>query len=173
MWKGNPTIYEKELLEYPSKLGGLQLHNLERFAMSPKRTRLIRRILTNSSGTIFAYYNKIRKCLICGSKYLDAHIDKTKNLFWKEVIQPIYELRKKTKPLLDFEYLSWPLWYDDVIEIPMLRKLEKKNVLMASDLLDPIWNILSKEEIEKQRNVSNGEWGKYITGHRWANGVFG
>ena len=49
LWRGKPAKYRKEILEYLSKLGGLQLHNLKRCVVSLKIIWARRIMLTNSS----------------------------------------------------------------------------------------------------------------------------
>ena len=75
------------------------------------------------------------------------------NTFWKEEAQSMYDLRVIRGPVTDYEYRSWPLWYDQVIKLPE-KKLQKCNVSRVSDLLGTSWEILSKEEIERTRSVT-------------------
>ena len=71
LWDGKPSKYRKEILEYPYNLGGLQLHNLQRFSLSLKTTWL-RRIVTSDSGwNTFALAYEIDKCWLYGDNYLE------------------------------------------------------------------------------------------------------
>ena len=60
----------------------------------------------------------------------------------------MHVLRLKTKPMFGFKYSSWPIWHDNIMQLPRMQMLERINILMVTDLLDPTRNILSKEEIE-------------------------
>ena len=62
-------------------------------------------------------------------------------MFWKEGIEAMYDLRIKIKPIADYDFLSWPVWYDDLIKI---KGLNKYDVRMVADLLDPIWNMIKE-----------------------------
>ena len=66
----------------------------------------------------------------------------------------MYNLRKATRPVHNFEYLSWPLWHDGFLKIPKIKSLEIKNVLMVTDVLDSMWNLQNKEEIKLNNDVS-------------------
>ena len=68
---GKPSKYRKEILEYPYNLGGLQLHNLQRFSLSLKTTWLRRRITSDSGWTRFARAYEIDKCWLYGDNYLE------------------------------------------------------------------------------------------------------
>ena len=61
LWGGKPAKFRKEILEYPYDLGGLQLHNLQRFSSSLKIIWLRRIIATDSSWTTFAISYEIDK----------------------------------------------------------------------------------------------------------------
>ena len=45
------------------------------------------------------------------------------------------------------------LWHDDVIKLPVIKKLQKDNVCLVSDLIGITWEIMSKEEIQRARGV--------------------
>ena len=63
------------------------------------------------------------------------------------------DLRSNVLPVHDYEFLSWPLWGGDVLRLPKMQFLEKNNIIMVADVLNQIWNILSKQEIEEQKGV--------------------
>ena len=67
----NPK-FRREILEYPYDLGGLQLHNLERFSSSHKITLLRRRISTDSGWTTFALAYEIDKCWMFGNDFTET-----------------------------------------------------------------------------------------------------
>ena len=110
--------------------------------------------MTESNLTVFGNHYKIDKCIIYGDKYLERKTTCTEIKFWKELIESMYNLRLVTRPILDFGYLSWPLWHYGIPQIPKIPSLESKNILMVADLLDPFWEIMSKEEIERNTNVT-------------------
>ena len=74
-------------------------------------------------------------------------------------MQSICDLRVGKIPVVDLDYLSWPLWQDQVINLPSIKKLQKSNVNMVSDLLDKTWELMSKEEIERTKGVF---WSTYL-----------
>ena len=57
-------------------------------------------------------------------------------------------------PVHDIEFLSWPLLHDSILKILTIKSLQQKNIFMVSDLLDPVWNIQTKEEIEQNNYVT-------------------
>ena len=69
------------------------------------------------------------------------------------MIISIIDLRKELRPLTDLDYLCWPLWYDHVIRLPIIKKLQRNNVCMVSDLLEIDWEIMSKEKIERTEKI--------------------
>ena len=144
-----PPKFRKEILEYPYDLGGLQLYNLNIFSSSLKTTWLRRLISTNSGWTTFALAYEIDKCWIFGNYFLELKKNTIINTFWKEVVQSIIDLRKEVRPITDLDYLSWPLWYDQVIKLPLIKKLQCENVCLVSDLIGITWEIMSKEEIQR------------------------
>ena len=152
---GEPPKFRREILEYPYNLGGLQLRNLKRFSSSLKTTWLRRVIKTNSGWTTCALAYAIDKCWLYGSNLLETKTNNITNMFWKDVVQYICDLRVGRIPVVDIDYLSWPLWQDQVINLPEIKKLQKGNVIyMVSDLLDITWEIMSKEEIERTKGVN-------------------
>ena len=157
-----PPKFRKEILEYPYNLGGLQLHNFKRFSSSLKTTWLRRIIMTNSGWTTFALAYEIDKCWLYGNNFLEKKKNSITNTFWKDVVQSMYDLRVIRGPLTDLEYLSWPLWHHQVIKLPEIKKLQKCNVCMVSDLLGLTWEIMSKEEIERTKGV-NLNFLKYLS----------
>ena len=77
-----------------------------------------------------------------------------RNNFWKDVICSIIELRKEIRPKNDLDFLSWPLWYDQNINLPLIKKLQRKSVDMVSDILGISWEIMTKEEIERTKGIT-------------------
>ena len=151
---GEPPKFRKEILEYPYDLGGLQLHNLHRFSSSLKTTWLRRIISTDSGWTTFAVAYEIDKCWIFGNDFTEQKKNTITNAFWKDVILSIIELRNNLRPKTDLDYLCWPLWYDQVVKLPIIKKLQKRNVCLVSDLVGIDWEIMSKEEIERTKGVN-------------------
>ena len=154
LWGGKPPKYRREILEYPNNLGGLQLHNLQRFSMSLKMTWLRRLLLSDSGWTTFALTHEIDKCWLYGDKYLEKKKNTIKNVFWKEVVTSMYDLRKIMKPITDYDYLSWPVWDDKLVGLPDINKLKVCGVNVVADLLNSSWEVLSKATIEQTRNVN-------------------
>ena len=154
LWGGKPAKFRREILEYPYDLGGLQLHNLQRFSSSLKITWLRRIIATDCSWTTFAISYEIDKCWNFGNDFAKQKKNTMINIFWKDVVQSIINLREYSKPKTDLDYLCWPLWYDQYIKLPLLQKLKKKNVCIVADLLGINWEIMTKVEIERSRGVN-------------------
>ena len=154
LWGEKPPKFRQEILEYPYEMGGLQLHNLERFSSSLKTTWLRRIISTDSSWTVFSLANNIDKCWLFGNEYIELNRDKMKNMFWRDVMDSITLLRAEIRPTKDLDYICWPLWFDQNSNLPLIKKLQKKNVNMISDILGEFWNIMSKEEIERTRGIN-------------------
>ena len=123
--------------------------------MSLKITWIINIILTESNWTVFGNYYKIDKCIIYGNKYLEGKLLCTKNTTWKKVIGSMYNIRQVTRTISDHEYLSWPLWYDSILQIPKIPKLVNNSITMVADVLDPILVQLRKDELERNTNVTH------------------
>ena len=154
LWGGKPAKFRKEILEYPYDMGGLQLHNLQRFSSSLKITWLRRIISTDSSWTTFANSYEIDKCWNFGNNFAKTKKNTMTNAFWKDVVQSIITLREYTKPKTDLDYLCWPLWHDPYIKLPLLQKLMNKNVSIVADILGINWEIMTKIEIERTRGIN-------------------
>ena len=86
--------------------------------------------------------------------FLETKANNITNKFWKDVVLSFCDLRVGKIPVVDLDYLSWPLWQDQVINLPSIKKLQKNNVNMVSDLLDKTWEIMPKEEIERTKGVN-------------------
>ena len=154
LWGGKPAKYRKEILEYPQDFGGLQLHNLERFSSSLKTTWLRIIIMTDSGWTSFALAYEIDKCWIYGNNFLKEKRNTITNPFWKDVVRSIINLKIESKPITDLDYLTWPIWHDDFLKLPLINKLQKRNVCMVADLIGLNWEIMSKEEIEISKRIN-------------------
>ena len=93
LWRGRPGRYRKEILEHPSKLGGLQLHDIYiyiyiyRFTISLKTTWIRRFTLTNSGWTDITNQCTIEKIIIYGTKYLTNIINDITNPYWNDVLK--------------------------------------------------------------------------------------
>ena len=75
----------------------------------------------------------------------------------------LYELRTKTTPIYDYVYLNWPLYIRQVdkLKLPKIKKYEigEKRVYMVADVLDEVWNVLSKDKIvESREELSSIFW---------------
>ena len=55
------------------------------------------------------------------------------NIFWRDVMSSIIDLRNGIRPITDLDYLSWPLWYDQTINLPIIKELQRKNVCLVSE----------------------------------------
>ena len=154
LWGEKNPKFRKEILEYPYEMGGLQLHNLERFSSSLKTTWLKRVISTDSSWTVFPLAYEIDKCWLFGNEFIELKRDKVQNMFWRDVMDSITILRAEIRPMKDLDYLCWPLWYDQNLNLPLIKKLQKKNVDMVSDILGEFWDIMTKEEIERTKGIN-------------------
>ena len=75
-------------------------------------------------------------------------------MFWRDVMDSITILRAEIRPMKDLDYLCWPLWYDQNLNLPLIKKLQKKNVDMVSDILGEFWDIMTKEEIERTKGIN-------------------
>ena len=63
------------------------------------------------------------------SNFLEVKKNSITNTFWRDVVQLICDLRLGRRPVVDLDYLSWPLWHDQVINLPEIeKKLQKCNV---------------------------------------------
>ena len=109
---------------------------------------------TDSGWTTFALAYEIDKCWTFGNDFAEKKKNTIVNTFGKDVIISIIDLRKELRPLTDLDYLCWPLWYDHVIRLPIIKKLQRNNVCMVSDLLEIDWEIMSKEKIERTKGVT-------------------
>ena len=118
--------------------------------MSLKATwiKIIKRLAIIVTGQIVQNTTKEKKGILYGDIFLENH---KQNKFWKKVIESMYNMRSKTKPMFDFEYLSWPIWHGIMLQLPKMTCLEIKNVIMIADLLDSLWNLLCKQEIEENK----------------------
>ena len=154
LWGEKTPQFRQEILEYPYEMGGLQLHNLERFSSSLKTTWLRRIISTDRSWTVFPLAYEIDKCWLFGKEYIELNRDKVQNMFWRDVMDSITILRAEIRPMKDKDYLCWPLWYDQNLKLPLIKKLHKKNVDMVSDILGEFWDIMTKEEIERTKGIN-------------------
>ena len=70
------------------------------------------------------------------------------------ITNSIIDLRNGIKPITDLDYLSWLLWYDQTINLPIIKKLQRKNVCLVSDLLGLTWEIMTKEELERTKGIN-------------------
>ena len=90
------------------------------------KTTWLRRIVTTDSGwTTFADAYEIDKCWLYGNNFLENKKNTIVNTFWKEVVQSLYDLRMFRGPVTDYDYLSWSLWQDQVINLPDINKLKR------------------------------------------------
>ena len=49
--------------------------------------------------------------------------------------------------------MSWPSWFDTPLRLLCIKKMDELKLTMVADLLDPMLDILPKEEIERYCNI--------------------
>ena len=69
---------------------------------------------------------EIDKCWLYGNIFLETKANTIDNRFWKDVVLCIGDLRRDKIPVADLDYLSWPLWHDQAINLPNIKKLQKE-----------------------------------------------
>ena len=65
----------------------------------------------------------------------------------------IIELRKGIMPKHDLDYLSWPLWYDQNINLPVIKKTPKKICGHGLRYIRNNFEILTKDELERTKGI--------------------
>ena len=68
-----------------------------------------------------------------GNDFTELKRNNARNNFWQDVMSSIIVQRKGIRPKNDLDYFSWPLWYDQTINLLVIKKLQRKNVVMVSD----------------------------------------
>ena len=69
-----------------------------------------------------------------GNKFIELKRNNIRNIFWQDVMSSIIELRKGIMPKNDLDYLSWPLWYDQNMNLPVIKKNSKENTWSWSQI---------------------------------------
>ena len=71
--------------------------------------------------TDFAKQYNVEKRVFYGDKYLREQKQTIDNPFWREVIESTYGLRLNIRPSWDYAFLSWPLWHDNLSQLPKIN----------------------------------------------------
>ena len=143
MWQNKCDKIKRSVLCKNKGEGGLKMIHLDSYIKALKIT-WIRRLL-NTEGTwqntIFHSID-LKSLLHFGTEYLNKCINKTKNQFWKDVLQAWKALQFKQEQKDNYsseQIQNNELWFNDKIKIGgksiFYKKWYEKNIIYINDLL--------------------------------------
>ena len=149
IWDGPTDRVKRETIIKQYSEGGLKMLHVKHFASAVKLTWIKRMLLDKKWKNIFlAETNStIKQFITYGNEFLLSIIRKTKNNFWKDVMQSFIYLNQQCHKYSIIDLMKYPLWYSDLIQIDnkpvAFKHWIEKGILCVKDLVKQENNTLT------------------------------
>ena len=155
IWNDKPDKIKRIYLTQDFQEAGLRMVNLENFIAALK-VSWIRRISMSQETPYLSLFEKtvspVAKLLQLGPDYGKILVQKTNNIFWREVILSWKKFCENERLDGNEDILSTSLWYN-----PLLSKTElffpkwyNRGIVTVGDIVDVNGNVLEQKDLEKK-----------------------
>ena len=145
IWNNKPVKFSKSILEAEIKNGGLKLHNLKIFDQSLKLGWIKRFSTSNGKWKIFLELEEFHKIYTFGVDYAERMLDVIQIPFWVDVSCSLKALWKCPVITDVHNVLLFPLWYNDVLRLPLKPVWFQKGISVIADLMDDSCSLMSMD----------------------------
>ena len=153
VWSNKQAKFSRSILEAETKDGGLKLHNLATFDQSLKLGWLKRYLKSDGKWKIFADLVDFEDIFKFGNAFTERVMEIAQVLFWSDVLKSLKALwKKKIVSGISSVFLT-PIWYNDVLRLPLKPEWLKKGITIIADLLDENCKFLSLETFQIMFNI--------------------
>ena len=153
VWSNKPAKFSRSILEAETKDGGLKLHNLATFDQSLKLGWLKRYLKSDGKWKIFADLVDIEDIFKFGNAFTERVMEIAQVPFWSDVLKSLKALWKKKIVSGICSVFLTPIWYNDVLRLPLKPEWLKKGITIIADLLDENCMFLSLETFQIMFNI--------------------
>ena len=164
VWSNKPAKFSKAILEADIRDGGLKLHNLEIFDQSLKLGWLKRYLKSDGKWRMFADLGDFEQVFSFGSAFTERAMEIAQVPFWSDVLRSLRALWKKNVIREKTNILLTPLWYNDVLRLPLKPEWFRRGVTIIADLIDDNCMFLSLNKFQSVFNIKTNflEYGGFI-----------
>ena len=155
VWSNKPDKVKRIYITQDYQDGGLRMVNIENFITSLK-IAWIKKLLTNCDAEYISLFEKtlspLSKFFMLGSDWAKYLVQKTTNMFWKDVLNSWLRFIEVDEINGNIDILTSPIWYNPLIskETLYFPTWYQKGVCVVGDLIDEQGHILDQKEIEKR-----------------------
>ena len=149
IWRNKRHEVNKKQLCKSIENGGLGMFNIRQFEGSLKIAWLTKLQKANNDWIEFANYLKMDRLIWTGETYHATLLQKTKNPFWRSVIQAYTTWLKEATPILVLNSSFQHLWGNPALKQPFNADLFKNDIIYVKDLFDATGNFYSKQNLER------------------------
>ena len=164
VWSNKPAKFSKAILEADIRDGGLKLHNLEIFDQSLKLGWLKRYLKSDGKWRMFADLGDFEQIFSFGSAFTERAMEIAQVPFWSDVLRSLRALWKKNVIREKANIFLTPLWYNDVLRLPLKPEWFKRGVTIIADLIDDNCMFLPIDKFQSVFNIKTNflEYGGFI-----------
>ena len=137
--------------------GGLKMINLDAFIQALKSTWIRRLLITNNKWQVFIKTHvDIEKLTNCNMIFIEKTIGTLKNKFWKDVLQSLININKKSV-VSEADILKSPIFYNDNIKIGgtciFYRMWYNKGIKYINDLINENGKFYTETEFSSKTGI--------------------
>ena len=155
IWSGKPAKFSKHILEADISEGGLKLHNLRLFDMSLKLGWLRRYLTSQGKWRVFLDMEDFHDIFNYGPDFVERMLEIVQIPFWQDVLKGL-KLLFKSSTCNDLSLIcTTPLWYNDVLRLPIKPVWLKRGITTISDVLNENGQIYSLEDFQDKYNLTS------------------
>lgn len=159
LWEGPAKIKQCVIIKDYCE-GGLKMINLSAFIASLKIT-WVRRLIINPGKWSFIQSENLnlKHVTSFGDNFIETSKNNLSNMFWKDVLQSYQLLLKKNDPNTVEEFLSTPVFNNNLFKIgnkPIFYKEWcRKGILTINDLVNDKGDFYSVQDLEDLYNIKS------------------
>ena len=155
IWSDKPTKFSKHIFEADVSEGGLMLHNLSLFDKAFKLGWLRRYLTSNGKWRIFLDMEDFHEIFNYGPDFVERISEIIQIPFWQDVLKGLKMLFKSSVCNVLSFICATPLWYYNVLRLPIKPNWLRRGIKTISDVLNENCQIYSLEDFQNRYQISS------------------
>ena len=164
IWNDKPAKFSKAILEAEIANGGLKLHDLSTFDKALKLGWLKRYLCSQGKWKVFLDMENFDEIFNFGNDFVERMYEIIDIPFWKDILGSLKILLKCDTCTTLHNICTTPLWYNNLLKIPLKNQWLKNGVTLIGDVLTENCRIMPIENFKKFFNIKTNflEYGGFI-----------
>ena len=164
IWSDKPAKFSKYILEADISEGGLKLHNLSLFDKALKLGWLKRYLTSNGKWKAFLDMDDFHDIFNYGPDFIERMSEIIQLPFWRNVLDGLRLLFKSAVCKELSLVCSTPLWYNNILRLPIKPNWLRMGITTISDVLNDRCQFFSLEEFQSRYNLNTNflEYGGFV-----------